>query len=34
MAKMLCAVALGMVPFLTLMIDDQMEHLFTGFVLV
>jgi hypothetical protein len=23
MAKMLCAVALGMVPFLTLMIDDE-----------
>jgi hypothetical protein len=23
MAKMLCVVALGMVPFLTLMIDDQ-----------
>jgi hypothetical protein len=30
MAKMLCAVALGMVPFLTLMIDDQMEQLFAG----
>ena len=29
MAKVLCAVALGMVP-LTLTIDDQMEQLFAG----